>query len=169
MRKSSTATRKIVKKVPSATKKPNAKDLWKEKLLTKLIPVHKQFSSRVVTKLFRKLDSVKAALVIRSKKCDVPCTITAEELRQLTYDAYGQPCKFCGNRLAIYNMVFDHRIPITKKGPSSKDNLQIICKTCNTRKSSFDEENFITLLEWLKTMPDDFAKEVLAKLAGWHK
>ena len=47
-------------------------------------------------------------------------------------------------------MVCDHIIPLSKQGKSIPKNLQMICKTCNTRKGALKEKD--ALLELIREL-----------------
>jgi 5-methylcytosine-specific restriction endonuclease McrA len=166
----STSTGIVVKNTKSVNKstRETAKSLrleWKEKLLTKVMMCHKRNLSKVVDRILKRADTTKNALVVRSKKYDVECKITVEELRQLLFDFYGTKCKYCDNILTINNLVFDHIIPISKRGSSNIENIQIICKSSNGMKGSLQEDNFELLLNWLETVPDELRRDVSVRLA----
>ena len=142
---------------------------WEDKFLEKIKCCHKRNLPQVVAKIMKRTNTAKAGLVARSKKYDVECNITVDELRHLVYDAYGTECKYCGRQITIKNLVFDHIIPISKNGSSNKENLQIICRTSNGMKGSLTEEHFDILLEWLKTVPEELSKDVRIRLSkGIH-
>jgi len=150
-------------------RKRSGKSLWEERFFIKLSKHHKRNVRKKVTKLLKKLDSVKNSMVARSKKYEVECNISLEEIRELAYDAYGTPCKYSGRILTIDNMVFDHIIPISKGGESTKDNIQVISKFSNNMKGSLNEEHFLLLLEWLSTVPEELQQDLSIRLAhGIH-
>lgn len=138
---------------------------WEEKFLQKIQCCHKRNLKKVVARIMKRTSAARQGLVARSKKYNVECNITINELRQLVYDGYGTPCKYCGKLITINNLVFDHIIPISRHGSSNKDNLQVICKTSNGMKGSLSEEHFHLLLEWLHTIPEELAKDIRVRLA----
>ncbi len=142
---------------------------WEAKFLDKIKCCHKRNLSKVVAKIMKRTNTAKQGLVTRSRKYDVECNITVDELRQLVYDAYGTNCKYCGREITINNLVFDHIVPISKNGTSNKDNLQVICRTSNGMKGSLTEEHFGILLEWLTTVPEELGKDIRIRLSkGIH-
>lgn len=46
---------------------------------------------------------------------------------------YGAKCKLCN---AVENLTIDHIMPRSKGGTDEFGNLQILCKTCNSRKGA---------------------------------
>jgi len=55
-------------------------------------------------------------------------------------------CAACDGRLAALGYHLDHITPISKGGPHSDVNTQLLCPTCNIRKSDGDFEAFLELL-----------------------
>lgn len=146
-------------------KKLTEKQLWLLKFTEKAKEVHKRNIDKVANKLVDKGTSWKNGLVTRSKKHNVNCNVTVEELRNLLYNAYGKQCKYCDKILTINTIALDHIVPISKGGASNIDNLQVICKTSNAIKGSLNEESFKLLLDWLDTVSEELKKDVLLRLA----
>lgn len=49
-------------------------------------------------------------------------------------------CQLCGKTVADNEMEFDHIIPHSKGGPTTTENVRLLCRGCNRRKSdSLDE------------------------------
>lgn len=58
-----------------------------------------------------------------------------------------QVCRACGMPVADNDIHFDHIIPWSKGGPTEESNIQLLCGTCNHKKSDkFEEEFLITQL-----------------------
>lgn len=56
-----------------------------------------------------------------------------------------QVCRSCGMPVADEEIHFDHIIPWSKGGPTEENNIQLLCGTCNRKKSDkFDEEFLVT-------------------------
>jgi 5-methylcytosine-specific restriction endonuclease McrA len=142
---------------------------WKDKFVEKAGTVHKRSLNRFADRMLKRTSSWKSSLSTRSKKNDVECLVTLDELRQLMYDAYGTKCRYCHKTLDINNLVIDHITPISKKGTSNIDNLQVICKTSNSMKGSLNEDDFGILLEWLDSAPEQLSKDISIRLSrGIH-
>lgn len=157
------AKKKVAKKPPKKTERQQ----WKEKYVALLKEHHSRNIDKMATRLLNKVDNARRSMVTRSKKYDVDCSITINELRELVLEYYGQPDRYLPERIVkMDTMVFDHRIPVTKSGPSTKDNIQIITKFSNSLKGSLDEEQFFIFLEWLKTIPEELKKDITIRLAG---
>ena len=137
------------------------KEMFKEVLE----PHHRTYWKIAYTKLQRKMQSLKSSLKKRSEESNVLFKIDMEDLRKMFYKSYGQSCKYCRKKLTIRNMVCDHIIPLAKNGDSTVDNLQLICKSCNTRKGPLDEKDFIELIMWVETLKEETQEYVLRKLA----
>lgn len=147
------------------SKRKSKASIWESKFLEKIDNCHIRNKEKIAKKLLRKSSSAKSSLVSRSKKYGVKFKMTLDDVRQMLYENYSHPCKYCKRTLDYKNMVFDHIIPISKDGPSTVDNIQIICKTCNGMKGSLDEEILLDLLDWLKDKPEDVQTDIRARLA----
>jgi hypothetical protein len=61
------------------------------------------------------------------------CRFTAlKEVKEYVYGKYGKRCLCCGS---IEKISLDHVIPIQKGGKDEVENLQPLCKSCNSRKN----------------------------------
>lgn len=150
-------------------KRKSEKRKWFLKFQEKIKSHHPRSTEKVAEKILKRCDSSKNSMVVRSNKMGVPCTVTADELRQLVYEHYGAPCKYCGRTLILSVMAFDHVVPMSKGGDSTIANLQVICRTSNNMKGSLTEENFLILLSWLQTVSEELRKDVSIRLArGIH-
>jgi 5-methylcytosine-specific restriction endonuclease McrA len=45
-------------------------------------------------------------------------------------------CYMCGRKLGYSEIVLDHKIPLSRGGSHSEDNLAVACAPCNSRKGS---------------------------------
>lgn len=55
-----------------------------------------------------------------------------ERVRNEVWRRDGGKCVECGS---VYNLEFDHAIPVAKGGSNTARNLRILCEPCNRRKS----------------------------------
>jgi DNA-binding XRE family transcriptional regulator len=56
---------------------------------------------------------------------------TPPEIRDLIYERDGAVCRTCG---ATTRLDIDHIIPVSGGGTDDLDNLQVLCRSCNSRK-----------------------------------
>ena len=137
----------------------------KEAFQEVLEPHHRTYWKIAYTKLQRKMQSLKSSLKKRSEISEVLFDVSMDELRTIFYTEYGKPCRYCSRKMTLRNMVCDHIIPLAKGGDSVIKNLQLICKSCNTRKGPLDEKDFEELIQWVETLKDETKAYVLRKLA----
>ena len=137
----------------------------KEQFKEKLVPIHRTFWTKAYKKLSSKMSSLLYSLKRRSIENEVEFTVTKQDIREMFYEIYGTGCKYCDKRLDIRSIACDHIIPLAKKGGSTRENLQLICKTCNTRKGPLDEKDFQLLIQLVGGLPDELNKYVMRKLA----
>ena len=55
------------------------------------------------------------------------------EIRRAVFNRDGGCCVECG---ATFDIQYDHIIPVARGGATTVENLQILCSTCNRRKSA---------------------------------
>jgi 5-methylcytosine-specific restriction endonuclease McrA len=61
------------------------------------------------------------------------CIYTAKEkVKSEIFSQHGKACLCCGS---LSTISLDHIIPVSKGGKNSIDNLQPLCRSCNSRKS----------------------------------
>lgn len=142
---------------------------WELKFIEKLKTVHKRNIELKAKKLMRKTYAAMNSMNKRSAEHGVECTITLDEIREMTMLAYGSNCRYSGRQLVIENMVYDHIIPISKGGTSNADNIQVISRYANNMKGSLVEDDFLALLDWIQLLPDDLRELVSFRLAGGRK
>ena len=62
------------------------------------------------------------------------CIFTAKrEVKEYIYNKYGKKCLKCGTE---HNISLDHVIPVHKGGKDEVNNLQPLCKSCNSQKGT---------------------------------
>jgi 5-methylcytosine-specific restriction endonuclease McrA len=147
-------------------KTPRVLSDWEVRFTEKLKTVHKRNVSVKAKKLMKKTYSALASMKKRSDEAGVMCTITLDELRELTESSYGDTCKYTGRVLTIENIVYDHIVPVSKGGDSTKENIQIISRFANNIKGALIESDFLLLLEWLNKLPEELRTSVTRRLAG---
>jgi DNA-binding transcriptional ArsR family regulator len=69
----------------------------------------------------------------RTRKERIP-----EDVRWLIFERDNFTCKHCGSRRKLS---VDHIHPESLGGTLAKDNLQTLCKSCNSKKGTKNEEN----------------------------
>ena len=64
----------------------------------------------------------------------IACNYTnRSDVRAAIFKKYGKQCLSCGSK---ENISLDHIMPVTKGGLNDLDNLQPLCKSCNSRKAT---------------------------------
>ena len=58
--------------------------------------------------------------------------------KKWAYKKQNHRCAICGNAFELDQMDADHIIPWSKGGTTTRDNLQMLCRECNIRKSNHD-------------------------------
>ena len=139
--------------------------ITKQQFQVVLEPVHRTFWKQAYKKLRRKISSLKSSLKKRSETAGVDFNISIEELEIMFLESYGKQCKYCPKVLNIRTIACDHIIPLAKDGPSIVGNLQLICRTCNTRKGPLNEEDFLSIMDWVREQPEELCDYLLRKLA----
>ena len=61
----------------------------------------------------------------------------------------GQPCSYCKEEGATH---IDHRIPLSRGGTHTYNNIQIVCQNCNYAKRDMLEHEFI---RWVKKISEN--------------
>ena len=65
-----------------------------------------------------------------------------KELKNELHRAQKGKCMYCGRKPGIDLMDIDHKNPIAKGGSNAKRNLQLLCRSCNTRKGATTDRQF---------------------------
>jgi predicted restriction endonuclease len=65
------------------------------------------------------------------KRLDASVFTSKQHVRKAVFDKHGKKCKHCGLE---ENLTLDHIIPICSGGENTVDNLQPLCKKCNSKK-----------------------------------
>jgi len=127
--------------------------------------LHGNFWKKVYSKLSRKMSALKSSLKKRSQENEVEFNITLDEIKKMFLKVYGKECHYCNKQLTFRNIACDHIVPLNKGGPSIRSNLQLICKTCNTRKGPLNEEDYCNIIDWVSKQKEEIRNYIMRKLA----
>lgn len=94
--------------------------------------------ARIRDERFRKSEHGKEIFRIkehkyRSRKKNLPATLTIEEWKHII-KKQGNKCNICNISFEKVKPTQDHIIPVAKGGPYTKENIQALCGSCNSRK-----------------------------------
>jgi 5-methylcytosine-specific restriction endonuclease McrA len=64
-------------------------------------------------------------------------------LRSLLMSEQGGKCPYCSGNLITLGATFDHYTPLKLGGKHVNDNIQLVCKSCNSRKHGKDPARFL--------------------------
>lgn len=67
-------------------------------------------------------------------------------LIQSKLEGQGGKCVYCGRDIRD-NFSIDHIKPLSRGGSNEIDNMDLVCMTCNTRKSTREKEYFLKLIK----------------------
>lgn len=76
-------------------------------------------------------DAEQAATPAQPKRCDWPSRHIPASVRIEVWNRDGGKCVCCGS---VEKIEYDHKLPVSKGGESTAENLQLLCRTCNRRK-----------------------------------
>ena len=133
--------------------------------MKKLLPAHGTHAKRMFHRLMKKSSTLKSTLKKRSKEYEVEFNISLIEVREMLYNSYSKKCNYCIKILNVTNMVCDHIIPLSSGGGSIKENLQMICASCNTKKGPLTHKQYKNFLKWIKKQDEQVKDYILRKLA----
>lgn len=116
-----------------------------------------------------KISAMPARLKARCKETKTEFNITQDQIEKSLTEAYGEPCPYCGKTLVYKIMQFDHITPVSSGGNTEIDNMQWICKSCNTMKGMLSHESFDKLLSLIASLPEKEAFYITNKMQrGGH-
>ena len=69
---------------------------------------------------------------VKERRRAEACRYTArKDIRLMIFQRDGKVCKPCGSTT---NLTLDHIIPVAKGGEDSPGNMQVLCRSCNSKK-----------------------------------
>ena len=139
---------------------------WQDKFMPVLKKKHGTHARRIFHRLMKKSSTLRSTLKRRSKEYEVVFKISLPTIRNILLRHYAKPCIYCNDILDVSNMVCDHIVPLSSGGPSISNNLEMICKRCNTRKGPLTGREYRILIGFLHQQPQHVQSYVFRKLAG---
>jgi len=139
---------------------------WESKFMPILLKYHGTHSRGVFHRLMKKSSTLRSTLKRRSREYEVEFNIALADIRKLFLSSYGSPCQYCSGILDIRTMVCDHVVPLSCGGPSTTENVEMICRRCNTRKGPLTSEEYQMVVQWLNNKPEHVRSYVFRKLSG---
>lgn len=94
---------------------------------------------------------------------------------EMVVDALGKPCPYCGVEITLENMGLDHKEAYRdnkarrykannkelRARMDRRENLHLVCRSCNSIKGALHHDQFVALLKHLDTDPD--AKDIVLR------
>lgn len=65
-------------------------------------------------------------------------------------------CLYCNCKLTMYNRTADHIVPVLYGGAGTQENIDIICKSCNTKKGDTSKQQFLRSCNETKIIKQNF-------------
>ena len=156
----------VIDMVHTSSQAPLKRKHWENKFYGKLKKIHGNHHKRVFHRLMNKSSTLRSSLKRRSRDFEVEFKIALNEVRDMIYKSYGKSCKYCKTQMNVSNMVCDHILPISAGGPSTPENLEMICKSCNIRKGPMTGKDFGRFVNWLNKQPAYMMKFINRKMAA---
>ena len=139
---------------------------WEKKFMPLLLQHHGTHSQGIFHRLMKKSSTLRSTLKRRSKEYEVGFNIALADIRNLFLSSYGTSCKYCSRILDIRTMVCDHVVPLSCGGPSTTENVEMICRRCNTRKGPLTSDEYQMVVQWLNNKPERVSSYIFRKLSG---
>lgn len=121
-----------------------------EEIRNTLISVH---GNRDIPRKIRlsktKIHNAVSANRRRCKDVGLECSLTHASVEQDFLLSYGTLCKYCGTQMTLKNMAYDHIRALARGFGSFPENMQWICKKCNTRKGPLDDEEYRAFIQFI--------------------
>ena len=97
----------------------------------------------IISKLEDKTNGRYSDRQIWNSICDIERSKVSNRIRFAIYKRDGYRCRKCGRK--TNDLEIDHILPISKGGKTCIDNLQTLCRSCNSAKSDFIEAGTVSL------------------------
>lgn len=102
--------------------------------------------ARLKTQAYRDADPTRARVQchqsgvrIRNREAYLSSDFTDVELYNWIKTNLGNPCPYCGEP----NFHIDHKVPLTRGGTHTWDNIELVCADCNVAKRDRTPEEFL--------------------------
>ena len=82
-----------------------------------------------------KKSGIYAYILTRDEKY-LSIRVFTNTMKQKVYESQSGVCTICNSRFELSEMEGDHIVPWIEGGKTNEENCQMLCKTCNRRKSS---------------------------------
>lgn len=92
-----------------------------------------------------------------ARKRLLPYTLTNRQMEEIVSGGGGR-CFYCGN---VDNLEFDHFVPLSAGGGTTRANIVLACKRCNTQKGKKMPFEFLTQLELIFYDKTEFDSKLL--------
>lgn len=161
-------------KTIKTTYKKSKKIKQRERKSDCLIAVCESYSKRpklASIALDKRLTNMYSSCRTRDKKYERETHFTISMLRELAKTVIGKPCKYCGEIIDHNNISMDHIVPLSRGGNSTIENIQLICKKCNTQKDKMLDYEFTKLKELVNSFSDEsriYVNKKLSMLGGFN-
>ncbi len=120
----------------------------------------------LLARAVKRLRSIYSSQKSRAKKFGDVVPYTADELVSYLLARWADGCPYCGCRLTPKGFQVDHILPLARGGSWDITNTQVICTRCNRRKGSLTHMEFIALLSFVRTLDEQAATNILARLSA---
>lgn len=81
----------------------------------------------------------------RAKKDGLPHDFTLEQWEEVLKE-YEYRCAYCGKGLGEVDLLQEHKVPASRGGGYTRDNIVPACPECNLKKGSMTDEEFLISL-----------------------
>jgi len=91
----------------------------------------------ILNQFFKRYDSLSPFIIKKLEdkytKRKKPDRYISKKIKKEIFHKYKHKCNYCGS---VENLEIDHIIPVSKGGKNELKNLQVLCKSCNLKKSN---------------------------------